>query len=240
MSSVLRLSNSFRGLSVSVSPWRSSVRSLSSTPLNSFIASRPHLDATAAPAATPTKKAASAPKKKKVLTEKQKEAKKAKKEKEASKLKKLQKEAWAKPYKLTAYNIYVKEKFDTNMTKTHDNFKALSEQELEEFKTKANERYDEILSEYMINKPEKPLNAFANYTKKNFVREYDGQNFSDTVKDLSAQWAKLTSEEKEVYKSSIDVKDYQERLKAWKAKRLDDYIAFVEKAKLEKKQKQKQ
>ncbi|KAL7664980.1 HMG box domain-containing protein [[Candida] zeylanoides] len=169
----------------------------------------------------PSKPAASAPRKKKPLTEEQKAEARAKKDKAAAKEKKLKQQALKKPFKLSGFNVYVSQNYDTSMAITTQKYSLLSEGEKQHYQTLADEQYVAVLAEFEKGKPAKPLSSFANFTKQNY--NASAGSFADAIKELAAKWKQLTTQEKDAYKSNINLDEYHKQSEAWKAKRIEEF-----------------
>lgn len=166
------------------------------------------------------KPAASTPRKK-PLTEAQKAEARAKKEKAAAKDKKLKQQALKKPFKLSGFNVYVSQHYDTSMAATTQKYSLLSEGEKQHYQALADEQYVAVLAEFEKGKPAKPLSSFANFTKQNY--DTSAGSFADAIKELAAKWKQLTTQEKDAYKSNINLEEYHKQNDAWKAKRVEEF-----------------
>lgn len=126
--------------------------------------------------------------------------------------------------KLTAFNIFVRER-STATKKPLDQvvgeWAILSESEKAVYQDKANVFNEEKLKVYKP-KPTAPANAYANFLKDKWAAT--GVPFIEASKALSAEWKTLSDAEKLAYApTDAEKEEYSRKYTAWKTERIDLY-----------------
>lgn len=139
--------------------------------------------------------------------------------------KKLEAKAF-KPYrKITALNVFLKEKSGQglNIAAVGQEWSRLSESEKDDLQAKADALNVENIKIWKP-KPTPPANKYAAFVRERWVR--DGRDFAEVSKELAAEWKLLPELEKEAYSATDAEKAaYEEELEAWKTERLELFKA---------------
>lgn len=139
--------------------------------------------------------------------------------------KKLEAKAF-KPYrKVTALNVFLKEKSGQGYTiaAVGQEWSRLSESERDDLQAKADALNVENIKIWRP-RPTPPANKYAAFVKERWVR--DGRDFAEVSKDLAAEWKQLPELEKNAYSATDAEKAaFEEELEAWKAERLELFKA---------------
>ncbi|ODV66537.1 hypothetical protein HYPBUDRAFT_149395 [Hyphopichia burtonii NRRL Y-1933] len=155
---------------------------------------------------------------------------KVKERKEQEKLKQKEKKILQKatqPYrKVSAYNIFIKERFNqdknTTLNELAKAFKNLAHDEKAGFQVKADD-YNAEKSKLYKPKPKMPAFGYAAFVKERFAY-HDASHLKDALKDIGEEWKNLSPLEKNSYKiDKSELEKYRQALKDWTDERVRLY-----------------
>lgn len=128
-----------------------------------------------------------------------------------------------KPYRrITAFNMFVKERTagsgPVSLADVSREWKQLDQSSQDQYQDKADEFNEKMLSIYTP-KPKAPASAYASFVKENYVN--DGRDFADINRSLAQQWKNLSAEERASYEPSTANKErFNAEIQQWTENRI--------------------